>query len=239
MARPLSRGNPGLDRVGKDRIELAPALDFSLVPRRLAETLSGAIVFGDLEPGSRIVEEEIAERFNVSRSPVREALRRLEVDGLLVREERRGVKVSPMSRRDLDEVYVCRLPLESVAATEAARHWTVAEMSRLIDALAGLESAFHSRDIRLYFTANVAFTDAVHHAAKNTTLRRLLAGIGRQALRYRFLAYRNFPQLIEASIEGSREILNFLKARDGAGASRLTERLIERSWMAIREHIAE
>jgi DNA-binding GntR family transcriptional regulator len=78
-------------------------IQFRAMPDQLEQALESAIVFGEMVPGTRVIEEEIAERYRVSRSPVREALRRLESDGLLVRDERRGMRITPMSRRDLDE----------------------------------------------------------------------------------------------------------------------------------------
>lgn len=216
-----------------------PLPDFSLAPKRLADALRSEIIFLELEPDSRIVEEDIAERFGISRSPVREALRLLEVDGLLVREERRGARVSSISRRDLDQVYLCRIPLEGLAASEAAKQWTVSSMARLMDGIKELERAFATKEIRTYFEANVAFSDDVYAATDNVTLRRLLMGIGKQSLRYRYLAYSKFPDLISSSVEGNRELLDFISRRDSAGAQRLTERLIEQSWMTIRDHIPE
>src|SRR5512133_803039 len=66
-----------------------------VMPQVLAEALESAIVFGELAPGERIIEEEIAARYDVSRSPVRDALRRLEAGGLVVRADHRGARVTP------------------------------------------------------------------------------------------------------------------------------------------------
>lgn len=211
----------------------------SLVPRRVVEVMREEIIYGDIEPAARMVEEDIAQRFGISRSPVREALRRLEADGLLVREERRGVRVSSISRRHLDEVYACRIPMEGLAASEAARQWDIPSMGRLIDAFEELEASFDRQDIRRYFRANVAFTEAVHQAANNTTLGQLLMHIGAQALRYRYMAYSKAPELISHSIDGNRDLLTCLRDRDSQGARAMTERLIERSWMRIREFLPD
>src|SRR5437764_9486653 len=110
---------------------MADNLDLSLVPKRVAEALGADIIFGRIAPESRVIEEEIAERFGVSRSPVRESIRLLERDGLVVRAERRGARVSPLSRRDLDEVYTCRLALEGIAAAEAAERRQPGDVKRL------------------------------------------------------------------------------------------------------------
>ena len=212
---------------------------FPLIPEILTDKLRAAIIFGDMSPSSRVVEEDIAATYQVSRSPVREAIRRLAGDGLILREERRGATVAPISRRDMDEVYLCRIPLEGLVAAQAAAGRTPAQLGRLASGITVLEQAAAAGDIRAYFHANVAFTDAVHAAAANRTAKRLLDGIGKQALRYRYLAYRDFPHLIGMSVEGSRGIVDAIHAQDRAEARRLTEHLIERSWLTLRDCIAE
>lgn len=210
-----------------------------VMPELLAEALESAIVFGEMVPGGRIIEEEIAVRYDVSRSPVREALRRLEADGLVVRADHRGARVTPVNRRDLDEVYLCRIELEGLAAEEAAKHWQPPTDVAFAAELAAMRVAFEANDIKAYFVANVGFTDAVHRASANVTLERLLKSIGKQALRYRYLAYQSAPELMDMSIEGNREIVDLVLARQGAKARRITAKLIERSWHTIREFIPD
>lgn len=212
---------------------------YPLIPGILTDKLRLAIIFGDLSPSSRVVEDDIAAEYRVSRSPVREALRRLAGDGLVVREDRRGATVAPVSRRDLDEIYLCRIPLEGLVAGQAAAGRSAAEIELLATLMTALEQAASAGDIRAYFHANVAFTDAVHAMSGNRTAIRLLDGIGKQALRYRYIAYRDFPHLVGLSVEGSREIVDAIGRRAQAEARRITERLIERSWMTIRDCIAE
>lgn len=218
---------------------MTDSLDLSLVPKRVADALGSDIIFGRIPPESRVIEEDIAERFGVSRSPVRESIRLLERDGLVIRAERRGARVSPLSRRDLDEVYACRLPLEGIAAAEAAQRHGPADLKRLQKGVSQLRRAFQKSNIDAFFEANVAFTEAVHQAADNTTLKRLLGTIGKQALRYRFLAYRSFPQLMSTSLDGSGEIVEAIHIRNGTEARLRTEQLIERSWTAIRSCVPE
>ena len=170
------------------------AIRARVMPQVLAEALESAIVFGELAPGGRIIEEEIAARYDVSRSPVRDALRRLEADGLVVRADHRGARVTPISRSDLDEVYLCRIELEGLAAQQAAKRWQPPIDASFLEKLGEMRAAFKASDIKRYFLANVGFTDAVHRASGNATLQRLLKSIGKQALRYRYLAYNRRTQ---------------------------------------------
>lgn len=210
-----------------------------VMPELLADALESAIVFGELPPGNRIIEEEVATRYDVSRSPVRDALRRLQADGLVVRSNHRGARVTPISRSDLDEVYLCRIELEGIAAQLAAKNWQPPSNVIFADKLAAMRQAHKANDIKAYFVANVGFTDVIHQASGNITLQRLLKSIGKQALRYRYLAYRTAPELMEISVEGNREIVDLVLARKGTQARRITAQLIERSWQAIRHVIAD
>jgi DNA-binding GntR family transcriptional regulator len=246
IARIEKIGGSDLPKIGRPRktaklpTEDAVAdnpLELTVVPRQIGRRLRADIILGVMAPNTRVVEEDLAERFGVSRSPVREALRLLELDGLIVREDRKGSRVSPVSRRDLDEVYRCRIPLEGIAASEAARNWSVPSMGALMDEYNALEKAYQTGNTETYFDANVVFSEAIHKTSGNSTLVRLLSGIAVQSQRYRFIAYREVPNLVTQSIEGNRELMRLIKERDSIGAKELTEELIQKSWMAIRDVI--
>lgn len=213
------------------------------IAKDLCRVLEDEIVIGQLPPETRLVEEEVAKRYGVSRSPVREALRLLEQGGLVVREARRGIWVAPIARADLDEVYSCRVPLEGLAADQAARSRTPAHVQALRTAFAEMEQAHDSGDTRAYFRSNVRLSEAIYAAAKNATLRRLLNGISQQAQRYRYLAYSKAPHLVELSLAGNRDVVDAIVRGDPARAREVTERLIRRAWetvgMAIDQEIAQ
>ena len=210
-----------------------------VLAKELVRFLQDQIVYGDIAPGVRFIEEDIVRRYDVSRSPVREAFRLLEQDGLLVRDRRRGVRVGMLSARDLDEIYACRIPLEGMAAETAAEHHTDGHVPALQAAMAGLQDAFAGSDVREYFQQNVRLTDQILLASGNATLRRLLGTIGKQALRYRYLAYCRNPDMMQLSVEANREIVDAILRRRGRIARTLTEELIQRSWQGIRSTFAE
>ncbi len=210
-----------------------------VLARELARFLQDQIVYGDIAPGARLIEEDIVRRYNVSRSPVREAFRFLEQDGLLVRDPRRGVRVGLLSVADLDEIYACRIPLEGLAAEAAAQHRSDAHLSALKAAMAGLNAALGDGNVRGYFEQNVRMTDAIHLASGNATLRRLIGTIGKQAHRYRYLAYSRNPGMMQLSAETNREIIDAIRHQRGRTARTLTEDLIHQSWQGIRATLHE
>ncbi len=210
-----------------------------VLARELARFLHDQIVYGDIAPGSRLIEEDIVRRYNVSRSPVREAFRFLEQDGLLVRDRRRGVRVGALSVTDLDEIYACRIPLEGLAAEEAAKHRTDAHLPALEAAMTQLQEAFAEGNVRAYFEQNVRLSDQILLASGNATLRRLIGTIGKQALRYRYLAYSRTSALMQLSVETNREIIDAIAHQHGRTARMLTEDLIQQSWRGIRATFAD
>ncbi|WP_439574748.1 GntR family transcriptional regulator [Phreatobacter sp.] len=101
----------------------------------LAERLRAAIMRGDLEPGSKLVLDRMRANFGVSLSPLREALCRLESEGLVQAEDQRGYRVAPVSADNLTEVIRLRVELEGMAAQEAIRHGDAAWEGRILSAL--------------------------------------------------------------------------------------------------------
>jgi DNA-binding GntR family transcriptional regulator len=208
-------------------------------PRVLAQELAAfveqKIIFLELEMGPRLTEEEIGRRYGVSRSPVREAMRILENDGLIVRLPRRGAWISPITLADVNEVYACRLPLEGLAAELAAARSSRVSVTPLERAFEALERS--SGDVRAYFESNVAFTRTIHDMAGNRTLRRLIGTISKQSLRYRYLAYSKLPHLIDASIKGNRRVLKAVLKGDSGAARAITEQLIRNSWNQVVDYL--
>ncbi len=222
-----------------DRPDSPPEFQIpDVLAKELARFLQDQIVYGEITPGTRLIEEDVVRRYNVSRSPVREAFRFLEQDGLLVRDPRRGVRVGVLSVADLDEIYACRIPLEGLAAEAAARNREDIHLPALEAAMVGLQDAFAKADVRQYFEQNVRLTDQILLASGNATLRRLLGTIGKQALRYRYLAYSQTSNMMQLSVETNREIIDAILRQRGRTARTLTEDLIQQSWQGIRDTFA-
>jgi DNA-binding GntR family transcriptional regulator len=207
-----------------------------IIAKELANHLEDQIIFGELAPGERIVEEDIVQRFCVSRSPVREALRMLEQEGLAVRESRRGVWVTPIGLDDLDDVYACRLVLEGLATELAAQNCVKEDLEAIRAAIESLRAIDGGGNIRDFFRQNLLLATSIHTAARNTTLKRLLGSVGKQAHRYRYLAYSHIPEMRTASVQGHEEILASMEKGNARHARILMEDMIQRSWKAIREH---
>lgn len=205
------------------------------LPVALARLLEREIVVGILEPGTRLTEDAVLDRVDVSRAPVREAFRMLEQDGLLVRGVRRGVSVAPFSIDDLDEVYEVRVSLEGLVAGAAARRATAEDIALLEDRLAAVLGIAANAGPEDYLEANMAYSNALYQAAHNTTLVRLASGLSKQAMRYRFIAYSKLEGFTLESQDGARELLDAIKQRDHLRAAECQSVLVRSSWDQIRE----
>ena len=191
------------------------------------------IIYGELMSGSRLFEEELVEQFNISRSPIREALKILEHDGLVLIEPRRGARVAQLSITDLNEVYATRVALESLAAAQAAEHCGEDEKERLYEDLRGLENAFATELPKEFFKANVAITNSIHEISRNKTLARLLRSIAKQSFRYRYLAYSMEPDLMKISVGSNSTLVEAIVANDSWLARSVMESILRQSWRRV------
>lgn len=217
------------------RLDEPEAVDVLSV--RLAKGLTRAIIMGRIPGNLHLTEDRVLAWTSASRSPVREALRILEQDGLVRREPRRGVRVAPMTLADLDEVYRVRVVLEGLVAecaAESATEVQIRELDRLLEVLSSPEVL---EDAERYFSWNVQFSAALYDATNNQTLQRIISGLSKQALRYRFLVYDKVPAFRKESLQGARRVARAIRNHQADRAQDIQRRLMMSSWKQIRPHI--
>jgi DNA-binding GntR family transcriptional regulator len=178
--------------------------------------LRQAILRGDIRPNERLIEVDLAERFDISRTPVREVLQRLGAEGLIVR-VRRGWRVHEHTAEEIAEIYEARAALEGYAAVLAARRGSDEELQG-IRAIHDDEASPEPRTARAHLVElNDAFHEAILEAAHNARLTEL----ARQSREYYFnhrIADRYSDAEAEASVEQHEVIVRALLARDEARA---------------------
>lgn len=186
------------------------------------------ILEGGFQPGERIVELKLAEKFGVSRGPVREAIRMLLQDGLLVQKE--GViQVFNPDRKDILEVFTCRQSLESLAAKLAADHITTEQLKRMEAILQDTDQAFrdeNSHDLSLF---DQQFHDIVIEASGNQQLIQLMEVIKAKIVYIRNCIIRNFYRHFLDFNREHHQIYQALAASDGKRAEELMRSHIERN----------
>ena len=129
-------------------------------------TLREAILKGELQPGERLMELQLAAKLGVSRTPIREAIRMLEQEGLAVTIPRRGAEVAKMTEKDMNDVLQVREALDELAVSIACELITEEELEKLSEAVKNFEEAIGTKDIKQIAEKDIAFHDIIHQASE-------------------------------------------------------------------------
>jgi len=149
-------------------------------------TLRQAILTGELKPGERLMEIHLANKLGVSRTPIREAIRKLELEGLVTMIPRRGAEVAQITEKSLQDVLEVRRSLDALCAELACERISDAEIQALCQACKAFEEATVKGDIREVASADVALHDIIIKATGNRRLVQLVNNLAEQMYRYRF-----------------------------------------------------
>jgi DNA-binding GntR family transcriptional regulator len=196
-------------------------LEISSVEDGVYRALRAEIGRLELAPGQRLPLEEIAGRFQVSPTPVRHALRRLESEGLVVSRPRRGSRVAPLSVEELEEIQALRLGLETFLARQGAEASTDASLAEMTAARDEMERAFHAGDLDAYLLSFWSLRDACYRCARRPRLERALADQRVRVERYVLTLCRD-PEAFAALRRGPDTLLEACRARDGEAAEAAT-----------------
>ena len=163
-------------------------------------TLREAILKGELKPGERLMELQLASKLGVSRTPIREAIRMLQQEGLAVTIPRRGAEVAKMTEKNMEDVLQIREALEILAVQLACEKVTEQQVLKLEEAVEEFERAVKTGDLKQIAQSDIDFHDKIYEAADNPRLVNLLNNIREQIYRYRVEYLKeeeNYPNLIE------------------------------------------
>lgn len=188
--------------------------------------LRAKIIGKELKPGQRLPEVKIATEMGVSRTPVREALRRLSAEGLVNVIPNSGARVASPTASEMENAYAVREYLESLSVNLACRNGIDRHvMERLEDALTGEEGAFAARNLDSYLEYSNTFHRLLAEASKNVVLREYIDNILLRTNVYA-LFYDPFDEEVNSSTEEHREILRAIAKRD-----------IDKAELLIKQHL--
>lgn len=199
-------------------------------------TLREAILKGDLKPGERLMELQLAAKLGVSRTPIREAIRMLEQEGLAVTVPRRGAEVAKMTEKDMQDVLQVREALDELAASIACELITEEEMEQLEQAAADFETATETKDVKRIADTDMVFHDIIYHATRNPKLVNILNNLREQMYRYRVEYLKdeeNYPVLLKEH----REILAGFKERNTGMVTDSMRKHVENQAAAVKTMI--
>jgi len=203
----------------------------------LVNSLRKEIIEGKLRPQERIVEEAVAKRFNISRSPIREAFRILEAKGLVNNVPRKGVCVSDIRLEDVEAIYAIRPCLEGLAAKFACRNASEADLDRLSGIVDEMEVAADRNDFQLYFRLNKEFHEGIYNLARNKYLLQTLQMLSDFSLRHTFIHLAHLRRL-KGSQKGHFKLLEAFRAKDEKKAERTRYKQIERRGKFLIERMS-
>ena len=176
-------------------------------------TLREAILKGDLKPGERLMELQLASKLGVSRTPIREASRMLEQEGLAVTTPRKGAEVAKMTLKDMEDVLEIRDALDELAVRIACQKISDEQLKQLEDMKELFEKSTQTGNVKKIAEADVTFHDVIYEATGNPKLVTLLNNLREQVYRYR-VEYIKDPKNYPTLIAEHEAILESLKNRD-------------------------
>ncbi len=191
----------------------------------VCENIRQAIIDGTFSPGERLMEIQLADEMGVSRTPVREAIRKLELEGFVVMIPRRGTYVADISIKDITEIYEIRISLDILAAGLAAERITDEELEKLNSYLVEIGRYVPAMDMDKIVELDTAFHDILYKATRNERLVSVIGNLREQltGIRGRSMSY---PGRLVETMDEHRALVDSIASRD-----------VERAQRAARVHI--
>ena len=192
-------------------------------------TLRQAIIKGDLKPGERLLEIQLADKLGVSRTPVREAIRKLELEGLVTMVPRRGTTVLGITKKHLKDVLEIRSALEELALELACRRVTPEQYEELVRLETLLEEKQDSDNAFELSDIDEKFHEQIYQATNNPRLVQLLANLREQMYRFR-LEYMKAKDKRPRLIQEHQQIIKALKNKDSkAGRKAIYDHIVNQA----------
>jgi len=195
-------------------------------------TLRQAILTGELKPGERLMEIHLANKLGVSRTPIREAIRKLELEGLVTMIPRRGAEVAQITEKSMNDVLEVRRALDALCVELACERITQEDTERLRLACEAFENAVRTGDIKKIARADVELHDIIVQATGNQRLVQLINNLSEQMYRYRFEYIKDSTQH-QRLIDEHRMIYESIVKKDKEAASQAAHVHIDNQKKAI------
>lgn len=200
-------------------------------------SLRKAILKGELEPGERLMEKQLAEKMGVSRTPIREAIRKLELEGLVIMVPRKGAEVAMITRQDIKDVLEVRAALESLAVKLACQRMEKQSLNELMAVNDAFMGAARRGDVETVIKKDVEFHDAIYSATNNGKLVGMINNLQEQIYRFRVEYIRQMSDFDTLMAE-HEEIVTAIAGHQSDKAQEIATRHIENQEKAVINQIA-
>lgn len=200
------------------------------------EALRDAIIKGALKPGERLMEVQLAEELGVSRTPVREAIRKLELEDLVVMIPRKGAYVSGISLKGIADVFEVRAAVEALAAGLAAERITAEELEELERILVKKAEIIEANNLERLVEIDTLFHECLYQASRNGKLIQIINNLSEQIHRFRSTSLAS-PGRMKEALEEHRKIVEAISERNITLAQALAQEHIENAENSILEAV--
>lgn len=203
------------------------------------ESIREAIINGTLKQGERLMETQLAEELGVSRTPVREAIRKLELEGLVAMLPRKGAYVAGIMPKDAADILEIRAALEGLAAKLAAERITEEEIAELAKDTAEIEQYMTQGDVEKAIEYDTKFHSSLVGASRNSRLANMVSNLQEQVQRFRIIITSTDKDLLLKSLSDHRRIVEALSRRDRFLAQSLAKEHVEHTEERLIQLIKE
>lgn len=187
--------------------------DYKPLREVIFNTIREAIIVGELKPGERLMEVQLAEKMGVSRTPVREAIRKLELEGLVSMIPRKGAHVADLSKKDIMDVLELRASLDGLATVLAAERITPEELKELKHVLSQFAAYMEKDNVQGLIKKDVEFHEIIYKSSRNEKLIQIANNLREQIHRFRVIYLKDYSRPKELVKEHS-DIFNAIESRD-------------------------
>lgn len=200
--------------------------DYKPLREVIFNTLREAIIVGELKPGERLMEVQLAEKMGVSRTPVREAIRKLELEGLVEMLPRKGAHVADLSVKDIMDVLELRSTLDGLASSLSASRITEEEVRELKHVQSQFVGYVEKENLQGSVKKDVEFHDIIYRSSRNDKLMQITNNLREQIQRFRVIYIKDYSSTRDL-IKEHAEIFDAISRRDPDAARQAAQKHIK------------
>jgi len=212
-------------------------IDNTPLSEKIAQTIRNNIIKGIIKPGERLVEPKLSEMLGISRTPIREALRLLEMEGFIDIIPRRGAVVTTLTRKDIDDIFIIKMKLEPLASKLAVNHLEKSDMDKMKELAAKMEAG-SSKGVTQLINWNYDFHNIFIHKCNNERLIRMLEGLQQQFKRATVYSFTTEGRTKKVN-EEHLELINAFEANDEEKVEKIVNSHVYNGWQFIRTKFEE
>ena len=217
-------------------VSTAKTSDNSTLHGDLVANIRELIIEGDLEPGAKVPERVLCERYSVSRTPLREALKTLASEGLLELLPHRGAWVARLTAEDVDQKFPIMGALEALSGELACQNLTEEQFAEIQALHYQMVLHYTRRQLKLYFQVNQEIHEKILSASANPLLLQMYQTLAGRIRRARYVANMSDERWTQA-VKEHEEILNALSKRDGTALSDVLKRHLKNKCETVKSHL--